>query len=321
MTNEEREREIQENEKLLPRPSFLKRLLAGLLDIVFFFVSFFALQVVSFYGVYKPLGYQESIDSARTMCVETHLYTIVNEKEIVPIKDTYSDLLTPEKNLDEPITYFYSTNERARFENKLVEYETAKLATGFFERNSDGEVVRRANVVDSNVKEVLLKELDKALDYFEKDPTYLDYLRKPYYIKTFSDIIICAVSSIFVYFIPMISSKGGETLGQRIFKIAIADRRTNTYAKKSMIFVRYLVFALFNIMAPVLLFISIEYLALIPIFITMIMMSFSKIGTTVHGIISKTYVVLKSSLVTTSRSNRKNNNKQIEKKEYGLQHI
>lgn len=295
---------VQPNEQLdqeetkytVARVPFYKRLFAAVIDLCFFLLVSFGLLTLCYFTVFNALGYHEKISQIHQLYAESGLYVKNEAGEFLTYLDVYDENKSPMANLDEPITYFYSHDQRAILDNKLEFYNNEKIKSGFFVYDGD-EIVAKEGVKYDDIRPFLEEQFDSAVYYFKSNPIYLNNSTFTYYTLIFTILIIVVLSSSGFYLVVPLISKFGVTFGQMIFKFALIDKEKNIRASKKKVVFRYLSFATINIFAPVLLYTRVPYLSLIPLFISILWMAFNKNNFAPHDYISNTYLGLKLSLL------------------------
>lgn len=294
MEDEEKFMKAEQNKKnTLPRPSLLKRVWAALIDIILIALIFFGLETACYYTIFQPLGYFDAIDEAHQLFEESHLYRKSEAGEYILLNAVYDEELTPEENYDGAITYFYSTYPYAIENDALSAYTDAKLATGYYEMNENGEFIRKTDASVEQVKLFLEKEYSDAVSFFTSSPAYVTVTNRSLRILLISALIVITFSSACIYlFIPLIC-KEGETPGQLLNKICLVDSRDQSQVKKRQILIRYIILLGFDILLPICFYIQWGYFSVFSIFITIVMISVTKSNSGPHDYISRTYVILK----------------------------
>lgn len=292
--NDINETEIKK-EKLgykLSRPSLMRRIGVGALDFLFVLIIFLGLEVFSYQFIFNSLGYTAMIDEVHEIYEDSHLYKKENH-EYKTIKDTYQDTITPKENYDEALIYFYTQNARAVKENKIKEYNDAKIASTYFEVNSStNEVVENNRGSTAQYKVFYEIQYSKAVEFLDNDPLIISNSNKTYLIMMFSILINSVIATSIIYLLcPLVIKHNGQTPSQFFFKVGLCDGREDIRVKKSQIVVRYLVLVIFNFVLPILLFSKFSYFTILPILITCGMICFTKINGGFHDYISKTYLV------------------------------
>lgn len=311
----------EEDKYTLVKPPLYKRLFSGLIDLALFLVLFIGIELGSFYTIFRAMGYESSINEAQTMLKESNLFVYSEENGYVSKLDEYSEKKIPLLDLDEAITSYYTTSYPSSL-NKLNQYNEDKVETNLFTLNNDGTFTLNVEITDEKLVTFLTEQFNEAMDIFYSNPQYVNASNKSKNIITFGSLIILVISSGVVYLIIPLFTKYKVTIGEMIFKFALANSTTDKLATKGDVAKRSAVFIVFNILATFLLFLVAEYICFIPIFITLAMMCFTKKFLTPHDYISNTYIVTKDALDHNLHDKLapKDEDKK-KKKKYGLNHI
>jgi len=275
----------------LPKPYLLTRMGAALFDLVIATVLFGALQSGVYYGFYGPLGYHDALDGAQQVLSDSGLYVYDAQRGYLTITEVYDDTKSATENYDGPITAYYTTDLRAQQENKLDSYYAAKVASGFFELGIDEIPVLLDDVSDNSLKSFFGIEYGKAIVFLEQDPIYASGVRTTFFITLFSSLITITIATATVYLLVPMLRRNGQTPMQIVFKLGLADASSDTRVKRNQILIRFAILLLFNVWLPILLYARFAYFTLVPIFITLILMTITKASRGPHDFASNTYVV------------------------------
>ncbi|HPM08083.1 MAG TPA: hypothetical protein PLL60_04800, partial [Bacilli bacterium] len=79
----------------------------------------------------------------------------------------------------------------------------------------------------------------------------------------------------------------------------------DTRVKKGQVAIRFVILLLFNIWVPILLFARFSYFTLIPVFISIVLMSLTKTFSGPHDYVARTYIVSNRDIVIPERSTPK----------------
>ena len=226
---------VQPNEQLdqeetkytVARVPFYKRLFAAVIDLCFFLLVSFGLLTLCYFTVFNALGYHEKISQIHQLYAESGLYVKNETGEFLTYLDVYDENKSPMANLDEPITYFYSHDQRAILDNKLEFYNNEKIKSGFFVYDGD-EIVAKEGVKYDDIRPFLEEQFDSAVYYFKSNPIYLNNSTFTYYTLIFTILILVVLSSSGFYLVVPLISKFGVTFGQMIFKFALIDKEKLT---------------------------------------------------------------------------------------------
>lgn len=302
----------------LQKPPLYKRLFSGLIDVLFFAILFFGLEIGSFYSVFRALGYESAIETIQNMYKDSHLFNYSDENGYRTKLEEYDEEESVLVQLDEPIIYYYSSDSRALSDRKLETYNIDKIDSGHFELVNN-ELTLITSLDNEKLYEFLENEYNEALNYFYSNPEYIRNNKLSYSIILYGSLIILLLSSSIYYILIPMLTKYRVTLGELFFKFALANSNTDKLATRKDVLYRNVVFIVFNILSTFLLFLVLEYIAFIPIAITILMLSFTKKGLTPHDYMSNTYLVTIDSLINNLHD--KKDDKKESKKEYKVNHI
>ena len=275
----------------LPRPYLLKRVFAALIDFVIAFLLFMILEAGEYYTIFNNLGYHTMISEIYLMYEDSHLYSYDStSRTYLELTSIYDDKKTLKENYDVNLVYYFTNDSRCLEDKKIDDYNDAKINSGYFIEDSSGNILEKDGVDKTKLKLFYETEYTNALTYFSNNSTYKIYLNKTYYIILYSILVNIVFSSLIFYLLVPLLRKDGETIGYMVFKIGVCDGRDDTKVKKFQIFIRYFVFAIFNLLIPFFIYTKWTYFTIIPIFITCIMVVATHTNSGLHEYISKTYV-------------------------------
>lgn len=287
-----RKEQAKKDLEQIGRPSLVRRIGSGLLDLVFIFVLLALVELLAAAVVFRPLGYYDAQGDIDTIFTESGLYLRRNGWN-VQIGNALDENKTIEENYDVPITKFYTENARAQEKNKLAEYEQAKLDSDLYVRNAGGAVVKKANVVDDDLKEFYEKQYELAINFLTQDPVYVAAVNKTFNIMMYSILIAFLVSASVFYFLIPLLRKDGETLGQMICKVCLTDARSVGRVTKMQVVVRSLVVVVLNFLIPFWIFVFFSRVTLLTFLVSFAMTCLVKYNRGVQDFASQTQVVLK----------------------------
>ena len=287
------EREQLAKSKDMARPTLLKRIGAGLLDFVFAALLAAGLFTIAYFAVFPSLGYQSAAETIINAYEESGLYELGDGNYA---QLTYDESKTPEENYDVPLTYFYRTNTRAIQENKIEEYNNSKLDSGYYELNAENQFVRKEGVEPSEVKVFLYSEYQKAIDYLFSDPELVKAHNVAYQIMWYSLLIVIVLSSsIFYIAVPLIDKKH-RSIAYMVFKIIPADSTNLGPVKWTNIVLRSFIFIVITYVSPLTLYFWLGgfTFAFIPLFLNILLMSFTRTNSAIHDFGSRINVINES---------------------------
>jgi len=290
---DKKRRKKEEADNKLPRPSLIKRIGIACLDLLMVFIVFVGSEVLLYHTLFKALHYNEMLDEVQEMYDNSHLFEKTTTSRNESIYNCYDKNKSPEENYEIRITYYYENDERAINANRMEVFEKDKLNSNLYELQGE-TIVRKENATDDEIRAFLEKQYKIAETFFKNSDRYIEIINSTARIMSCSYLIsITIASAIFYLFIPMLR-KEGETLGQMIGKLCIVDSRDNSQVKKWQIFVRYVALYIINFFFPVCMYVLFGSFSLIPTFISLVIMCFTKTNSGPHEYVSYTYVILKS---------------------------
>lgn len=286
---------IRENQFNLQKPSLYKRIFSGIIDVVFFLIITLGLELGAFYSVFESLGYRTYIENVQTMYKDSHLFTYSDKDGYLALNELDQEDVTTE-DYDNAIIYYYSTNEYAISNNALEQYNKAKLDSNLYDV-VDGEYVLKDVVSEESALKFLTNCYSDALDLFYSNPDFIHDSNASHNIILYGTLIVIILSSSIYYILIPLIIKNRVTLGEVMFRFVLVNNVSNTKATFKACIVRNVVFILFNIVATFLIYLYVDYLAFIPMFITILMLCFTKKNLTPHDYMSNTYLVSKDTFV------------------------
>lgn len=288
---------VEKPKKNLPKPYLLTRISASFLDFLLAVLLFVGLETTLYYTLFGPLGYHHLMDESQEVLRESGLYIFDEEKGFLTITEAYNEELTPEENYNVPITNYYTYDQRAIDDNLLNRYLASKEASSYFVEESEGVYVRAPGVEDETIKPFFVSAYNDAIKFLENDPVYVNGLEKTFYIFIFTSLFSATVAVGVVQLLIPLLMKNGQTPFKLAFKLCLADARDDTRVKKKQLIARFVVLLLFNIWVPILLFARFSYFTLIPIFVTIVLMSLTKTFSAPHDYAASTYIVSNRDIV------------------------
>lgn len=285
----------QENQFNLQKPSLYKRIFSGIIDIIFFLIITLGLELGSFYTVFESLGYRTYIENVQTMYKDSHLFTYSDKDGYQALNELNQEDVKPE-DYDNAIIYYYSTNEYAISNNALEKYNKAKLDSNLYDYVNNEYVLKDAVGEESALK-FLTNCYSEALDLFYSNPEFIHDSNASHNIILYGTLIVIILSSSIYYILIPLIIKNRVTLGELMFRFVLVNNVSNTKATIKASLIRNVVFILFNIVATFLIYLYVDYLAFIPMFITILMLCFTKKNLTPHDYMSNTYLVNKDTFI------------------------
>ena len=177
-------------------------------------------------------------------------------------------------NYDVPITYYYSTDERAINDNKLEEYLNQKSSSYLF-KYVDGEYIRSSYATDANIKSFFEERYSEAVSYFKSNPTYIKHVNHSMLVSTGTMLLNGTITCSIYYLLIPILDKKHRSIGMMATKTILVneDKKDST---KSQVVMRYSMILLMNFLMPVGIYILSSSLVGITWFINMGVICFTK---------------------------------------------
>lgn len=270
----------------------MRRIGSGLLDLLFIFVAFALLELLTAATLFRPLGYFDAQSDIDKIFAESGLYLRQNGVN-VQIRNAYDENKSVEENYDNPISLYYATDSRCKEENKLADYEQAKIDSKYYARGDDGTLVKTGDFSDDDLKKFYEREYDKAVEFLTKDSVYVAAVNKTFNIMVYSMLICFLISAgVFYFTIPLIR-RDGETLGQIICKICLVDATNVSRVRKMQVALRSLTVVALNVLIPFWVFVLFNHVTMLPFLVTFAMMCLIKYNRSVQDFLSMTQVVMK----------------------------
>lgn len=287
-----RKEQAKKDLEQISRPSLVRRIGSGLLDLLFVFVIFALIELLVVGVFFRPLGYYDAQRDINTIFSESGLYLQQNGLNI-RLDNAYDETKSVEENYDVPITKYYTEDSRCIENNLLSSYENAKLESGYFLRDDNGNLVAKSDVSDETLKTFYETEYENAVAFLCKDVNYVAAVNKTFLIMMYSMLISFVISAAVFYFAIPLIRKNGETLGQIICKMCLVDARTVGQVKKFQVIVRSLIVVVLNFLVPFWIFVFLGSTNLITVLISFAVMCLTKYNRGLQDILSQTQVIMK----------------------------
>ena len=287
-----RKEQVKKDLEQIRRPSLMRRIGSGLLDLLFIFVALALIELFAAAVIFRPLGYYDAQSNINKIFAESGLYLQQNGLNI-PIGNAYDDNKSVEENYDVPITKFYTEHPLGSLNDNLSKYTKAKLDSKLYTINSKGELVRTADADENDVKKFYVNQYEKALNILSSDPVYISSANKTFNIMVYSMLISFVISAGVFYFLIPLLRKNGETLGQIICKICLMDASRIGKVKKMQLILRSLIVVVVNFLIPFWGFVFFSHITLITVLVSFAMMCLVKYNRGVQDFASQTQVVMK----------------------------
>ena len=289
--NEITEKQVDnKNEIAYYRPKFWKRVFAAIFDFLIFFFLTTALFVgfKEFANQFTPI--KKENDTINRLRLESDIF-LKNDNRIIDIVTYYNGStnvsyaakeIDLQKRLNNFFIFIKENSNDDIYETSFKEYEEYLLSSEFnyegkpyFIRNSDGKVAKNkdARIPSKNYVEIVYSPyIDKYAQGIlaTKIPEYLEAQKKISYALLFAEVpLALLVSGLIIYYaIPLIFSRGKQTLGKFLFKIGLVNKNVFSVSVKQYT-LRFLIFIFLEVL------LSLVTLG-IPIIISFSMMAFSK---------------------------------------------
>jgi hypothetical protein len=263
----------------------------ALLDFMLVASLFAGLETALYHTAFYWFGYHDKINELHQMMDDCHLYVNSESEGYLTLVETYDDGDDPEAHYDESIVYFYGHDAHAVTDGRLDGYYQLKLASGHFELGEGDNPVAIESASEADLLEFYESAYYSALALFTSNPTYVNNMRATFYVVVFTSLFSLTVGAAIVYLIVPLIGKKGSTPFQRLLKLGLADARDDTRVKRHQVVLRFFVLLFFNLWAPLLLYVEFAYFTLVPIFVTLIMISVVPSFRGPHDLVSKTYVI------------------------------
>lgn len=287
-----RKEQVKKELEQISRPSLMRRIGSGLLDLLFIVVLLALIELLAAAVLFRPLGYYDAQSDIDKIFAESGLYLRQNGFNVL-VSNAYDENKSVEANYDVPITKFYTNNPRCKEANKLAEYEKAKIDSKYYVTDESGALVKAKNVTDENLKKFYEQEYDKALDFLGKDPVYVSAVNKTFNIMMYSILVSIIISTGVFYFAIPLLRQDGETLGQIICKICLMDAHRIGKVSKMQIAVRSLVVLVVGFLIPFWVYVLFSHVTTITILVSFAMMCLIKYNRGVQDFASLTVVIMK----------------------------
>ena len=279
--------EQNRKEKLskLPKPFLLKRVWAGLLDIIFIVILAIGFEFVFSKTILNFSGFNSLIGETREMYLDSNLY-------IQSENNSYIEYQKGD-NLDKIIIQYYENDEYAKSMDCLDKYNESKINSSLFEYDNNGNIIEKLDIEKDKLDEFYYNEYQKAIDVFDSKGYYQNLLTRISSLFILTLLLAITLATSIIYLIIPLCRKNGETPAQIINNLCIVDNKSMVDIKKRQIVIRYLVILLFNYFFPILMYVKFSYFSTITILISVIMICVTKNNIGPHDYLSQSVVILK----------------------------
>lgn len=287
-----RKEQVKKDLEQISRPSLMRRIGSGLLDLLFIFVLFAILELLAAAVLFRPLGYYDAQSNIDTTFAESGLYLRQNGFNVT-LKNAFDENKTIEQNYDIPITNYYTQDPRCKDGDRLSEYEKSKLDSEYYVRDESGALVKAKNVSDEDLKKFYEQEYDKAVNFLTQDPVYVAAVNKTFNIMVYSMLVSFLISAGAFYFLIPLVRYDGETLGQIICKICLVDASKVGKVRKMQVVLRSLLVVVLEFLIPFWVYIFFNHVTLVTFLVSFAMMCLIKYNRGPQDFASFTQVVMK----------------------------
>ena len=230
------------------RPKFAHRVLANLIDLILFAISFIGLFTLSRYLVSLTPHHSQTFATVTEMRLNSGLYREENGQTIDIVSYmNKSDVLTNEGKVllsefsikkfftfevDYLSTDRYKTMSDNYDKDRLEKtYKEGETTYHLFEKNSEDQIVKNDELYQGHkyvYRDFYLDYIDRVFQgYFSTTPAYYEATRILFYYLVFLDIPVSIVLSVvIVYYVPTLCfRRGRRTLGKALYRIGTVDTR------------------------------------------------------------------------------------------------
>lgn len=286
-----RKEQVKKDAQNIGRPSLMRRIGSGALDVLFVVVLFVALMVFAAGVLFEPFGYNQATETINSISKHSGLY-VEKGGLLFSVHNAYDDQKLVEENYHTPILYFYTNDSLCVAEGKLDEYNQAREQSNLFTKDTNGNLVPK-DAQSDELRTFYEQQYDKAVDFLATRPEYVQAVNKTFGVMMSTIFVALLVSTGIFYFLFPLVFKRGETLAQRICKMCLIDSRDNSRPKKWQIFLRSLAVVVINFLLPLAIYVVFATVSLAPIIISVSIMCLTKFNKGPQDYVSQTHVVLR----------------------------
>ena len=286
-----RKEQIKKDAEKIGRPTLVRRLGSGMLDVLFVTIVFFALMVFAAGVLFEPFGYDKATDTINSISKQSGLY-VEKGGLLFSVHDAYDEEKTAAANYDAHIVYFYTTDANCIAQGKLESYIQAKEQSNLFAEDASGNLLPKEPQSDE-IRTFYQQQYDKAVDFLATRPEYIQAVNKTFGIMMSTIFVALLIATgVFYFLFPLVLPRG-ETLGQLICKVCLIDSRNNYRAHKWQIFLRSLAVVVINFFLPIAIYVVFASITLAPIILSVSIMCLTKYNKGPQDYVSQTHVVLR----------------------------
>ena len=273
-----------------PQPYFITRFGIAFIDLLIVAAITLGMQLLFKNTIFDVFDYSTKVEELREIAKNSGLY-VISGTSYVEVDKAYTEAKDRLKEYDPRITYFYTHNDRAIKENKIEEFNNAKIVTNFFDIDSDGNLTPKENIDDSYFIQFYEKQYGLALEYLMADSTYIIDASDTFLIFVLFLLLSISIANIISYLVVPLLSKKKQTLAQMLFKVMVVDYKKDLAMTNKQVVIRFFSIWLFEYIIPVLVFTRIQMLSLLPLLITIASTGFTKKNLAPHEFITGTMSV------------------------------
>lgn len=237
---------VSDELKSIKKASFVKRILAFIMDASVAVFAFFALMFFVFSPIAsKAFGYTKLVKEASDLQISSHLYVLVNKKD---------NRNTPIYNLEDKkvsyytarIKYYYCTFKTEIAPDKDVEIElkdgTKKLPKNYYTNDWFNDTFKNVDTVEEARK----ASYDAVADFYKYIAEYQVKVKR---IELFMILPPYAISfGVFFILVPLLY-KNGETFAKKILGMGFVSKNEYAVTKKQMVLRQLFIFFLTTLLS------------------------------------------------------------------------
>ena len=196
--------QIKEEEKLIHRenlikqnkPFLLTRYVAAFIDFLIMVITFIVLLTCFEPLIINSTNYNNYVTNAQIVLENSGLYN-KNEDNFFTQKEYDKTIY------DQIITNYYSSDNYAKENNKLDEYNKAKSESTFYTKVDDNLVLNN-DVDEEKLKNFLTDQYQKALAFVKTNPIYIQNINKSFTIFFLVIVLFIVIDvTIFYLIVPL----------------------------------------------------------------------------------------------------------------------
>lgn len=280
-------RDPKDEERQRMKPSLLKRIFSGLLDVLIAGIFVAGIQAAMYFTIYYDLGYHDALNTIHELQENSHLYVTISGYPVT-IDNAYDKNKTIEENYDTAITYYYTTDSRCKETTLYNNYVNRKCEKYYV---YDGTSFNRTDAcADEKLQKFFEAEYETALNFFSQNEVFVNAANKSFTITFVSLTINVMIISTIYYFVIPLANKRKQTFGQWVFKIFVVDKDTLEPETTRQHFLRFVIYDIIAIISPITLYMFLPEIFALPILIHIAILSFSYTNCGIHDYAANTFV-------------------------------